>query len=143
MAGPPPPQRGTPYSVDLPLEAADTATLTQGANTYFGETVREYAAKLFSQAKSIERMEHAGDGQPEITAAHIEEAKWVLVRRRRLEARDAGKAARAQLGQIAAAFAVGIGASAYKEWWGAVLVIVSALGAAWLWAYQQDLQREP
>jgi len=115
---------------------------TQGARSYFEKTVVEYGDKLGSESRSIERMEHAGGGPAEITAAHVEEAKWVLVRRLRRSAMRSRWPVVVRIGQTLAAVAVGIGASNFAVAWGGVMCVVGVLSGSLLLVIEREMTRE-
>ncbi len=105
--------------------------LTENGRSHFDSAVKEYANKLYAEAKSIEEVEHAGHGLPEITAAHIEEAKWVTIRRLRRTVRYKGFLITVRISQFIAAALAGVGGSNVKEIWGTIILILGiAIGAA-------------
>lgn len=118
------------------------AGLTDGATRYFDGAVREYADKLLSEASSIEKTEHTGSGEAEITAAHVEEAKWVLIRRLRRSAGHSRWVVVVRIGQTVAAAAVGVGASNFSQTWGAVLCLVGVFIGSILMVAERELTRE-
>jgi hypothetical protein len=116
--------------------------LTDGAKSYFNRAVKEHADKLFSEASNIEKMEHAGTGAPEITAGHVEEAKWVLIRRLRKTARHSKWAVMLRIGQTLMAAAVGVGASNFVQTWGAVLCLLGVFIGSVLLVLEREVTRE-
>jgi hypothetical protein len=115
---------------------------TPGAGSYFEKTVAEYGDKLASESRSIERMEHAGGGPAEITAAHVEEAKWVLVRRLRRGARQSNLLVVVRIAQTLTAVAVGIGAANFAQAWGGVMCVVGVLIGSLSVVIEREMTRE-
>ena len=116
--------------------------LVPGASVYFDAAVREYAEMLFAEARNIEDLDHTGSGPAEITAAHVEEAKWLLARRHRRRARHSGKLALLKIGQLAVSVFIGVGASNIKESWGAVMMTVAVVVGALLFIAERELTRD-
>lgn len=115
---------------------------TPGAQDYFVASVTSYADRLAAESRSIERMEHTGDGPAEITAAHVEEAKWVLVRRMRRKVASSRWVVVLRLGQAATAALVGIGTSNLTQSWGAILSIVAILLGSIALIAEREMSRE-
>ena len=131
-----------PEDGGIGLPAHFYSGLTDGARRYFGCAVKEYADKLLSESKGIEKMEHAGTGEAEITAAHVEEAKWVLVRRLRRSAGLSKWVIAIRIVQTIVAALVGVGASNFSEKWGSVLCIVGVCIGSVLLVVERELTRE-
>jgi hypothetical protein len=131
-----------PEKDDFRLPSAYYSDLTDGAKHYFECAVREYADKLLSESTNIEKMEHAGIGAPEITAAHVEEAKWVLIRRLRRFAGSSRKVTFVRIMQTIMAAIVGVGASNFAQIWGAVICLVGILTGSVLLVVEREITRE-
>lgn len=129
-----------PGSLGLP--ETDYSQLVPGGREYFVKSIREYTEQLFNEAKNIEDIEHAGSGPPEITAAHVEEAKWVLIRRRRRQARSTRWTVILRIGMVLMSAAVGIGASNFTKSWGAVLCVVCVFIGSMLLVVEREITRE-
>lgn len=84
---------------------------TENARASFNFAVQEYAHKLRSESTGIEKMEHTGDGSAEITGAHVEEAKWVLIRRSRRYVAHSKWIEFIRIAQALVSFIVGVGVS--------------------------------
>jgi hypothetical protein len=125
---------------DLPEELF--THLTIGANNYFLAVVKEYAGRLKAEALNIERMEHVGDGPAEITTGHIEEAKWVLIRRLRTKALVSKKLFLPRIIQYVSTFLIGIGGSNFNENWGSILTIISLAIGFIAYFVEQEFSRE-
>ena len=124
------------------LDDSDVEKLIPGAKFHFKDAVASYTQQLFTEAKGIEALEHTGSGPTEITAAHVEEAKWVLLRRARRQARHSRWVAAIRVGQVVASAAVGIGASNFSHQWGAITCIISVLFGSLLLLVERELYRE-
>jgi len=118
------------------------AGLTEGARRYFDCSVKEYADKLINEATNIEKMEHAGTGDPEITAAHVEEAKWVIIRRLRRSSSKSKWVMTLRLSQTLAAGAIGVGASNFSQTWGAVMCVASIFLGSLMLLIERELSRD-
>ena len=129
-------------SSELRLGAYFYTDLTDGAKQYFNCTVKEYADKLLSESSNIEKMEHAGTGDAEITAGHVEEAKWVLIRRLRRTTGQSKWAVVARIGQTLMVAAVGVGASNFGQTWGSVLCLVGVFIGSILLVVEREVTRE-
>jgi|GEM_PF-5951001 len=116
--------------------------LTPGADQYLKNTVKEYAEKIVAEASNIEKLDHVGDGSPEITAAHVEEAKHLSLRRLRKKARSTKWVAVLRLSQFLLSVLIGIGASNFKEIWGAMLCLISVFIASIVVFIERELTRE-
>ena len=88
---------------------------SNAAKTAMQNAVVEYAERLRREAESIERGEHIGDGPPQITGAHIEEAKFVSLRRMRRNSLSIKKTVLLRIGQLGTFAVIGIGASNFNE----------------------------
>jgi hypothetical protein len=55
--------------------------LTSNSKTHLEARIEQFTTQVITEAKAIEQREHVGKGPPEVTAAHIDEAWWVLRRR--------------------------------------------------------------
>lgn len=97
---------------------------------------------LLSEASNIEEMEHTGSGPAEITAAHVEEAKWVLRRRQRNRSRNAAWLVILRIAQVALSIVIGIGASNLKEAWGPIASVAGGLTAAVLFIVEREITRD-
>jgi hypothetical protein len=128
--------------LDVAVSETDFELLVPGGQDFFQRAVSDYGESLFAEAKSIEGMEHTGSGPPEITAAHVDEARWVLARRRRIHATHSKWAAFTRIAQLLATTTLGVGASNLKDTWGAVLSLVSVLIAALLFILERELTRD-
>jgi len=124
------------------LSATDYAQLVPGGRDHFLANVQDHAQQLFNEARNIEEMEHTGPGQPEITAAHVEEAKWVLVRRQRRRARGTRLIFPLRAGQAVTTALVGIGASNFDQTWGALLCIGAVFLGSMLLLVEREFTRE-
>jgi hypothetical protein len=124
------------------LDTRDYTELIPGGREYFNAAVKSYSQQLFSEAKNIEQIEHAGDGPPEITAAHVEEAKWVLVRRQRRQVRSSRWLFVLRVGQVLSSAAIGIGASNFSQTWGSVLCVVGVFLVSMFLLIERELTRE-
>lgn len=133
-----PPITGEP----LTLEFVFYSDLTVGAKRYFNCAVHEYAEKLTSESRNIEQMEHTGDGAPEITAAHVEEAKWVLIRRLRRSTTKGKWPVVCRIGQTLAATVIGIGASNFSKTWGSVICLLGVVLGSLLLVIEREISRD-
>ena len=118
------------------------SNLTEGAIDYFTQAVKEYAERLKRESENIEYMEHTGEGPPEITAAHVQEAKWVSLRRMRRRATSSKWNAILRLGQLVMSTVVGIGASNFTQTWGALMCVIGVLMGSILLIAERELTRE-
>lgn len=116
--------------------------LTPNAQAYFDKCVREYEDRLLSESTNIEAMEHTGSGPPEVTAAHIEEAKWVLIRRLRRRTGSSKRVAALRIGQILMSAVVGIGSSNFNTTWGALMCVVGILLFSMLLMIEREVVRD-
>lgn len=115
---------------------------TVTAQGYFDEVVNEYVERLEAESKNIEKLERVGDGPAEITAAHVEEAKWILLRRMRRRA-IASKGMYACRGlQLASAVVVGVSTSYLTQVWGGALGMVAVAVGFCALMWEVDLTRE-
>ena len=126
----------------LGLGAKDYKLLVPGAREYFAAAVNEYAERLLSQAKSIEESEHIGPGPAEITAAHVAEAKWVLIRRQRRQAQRRGWITFVRVIQTSMATLTGVGASYFSQRWGVILLLCSMFIGLISLVAERELDRE-
>lgn len=115
---------------------------TPSASEYYFQAITEYAERLKSESLNIEKMEHVGEGLPEITTAHIEEAKWVLIRRLRRRASLSKKILVPRFFQYAATLLLGLGASNYSQLWGSLLTLVSLTVGFIAFAVETENSRE-
>jgi hypothetical protein len=116
-----------PQSITLQLEHIESLEyLTSNSRFHFERKITDFAIQVTAEAKAIEQREHAGKGPPEITAAHIDEAWWV-VRRRIRHARYPILTLSARVLEAVGAAGIGVGATAFHEKWGAITFIVSCL----------------
>lgn len=122
----PPKKSGT--TVELSEELYEH--LSDNARKELDSAVAEYAAKVVSEARNIENMEHVGDPPPEITGAHIQEAKWVSLRRLRVHAQALRGGIVLRSFQLIATLVLGLGLANYSEWWGPLTVIAGVLIAS-------------
>jgi len=116
--------------------------LTDGARQYFDCSVKEYADKLLNEATNIEKMEHAGTGDPEITAAHVEEAKWVIIRRLRRTNSSSKWVVALRISQTLAAGATGVGASNFSQTWGAVMCVAGIFLGSLMLIIEREVSRD-
>ncbi len=128
--------------VKIKFQSADSTALLPGGRAYFIKTLKEYAEMLLSESKSIETLEHTGSGPPEITAGHVEEAKWVLIRRHRRRLRSSKLATTARIGQFFASMTIGIGASNFSQQWGALLCLAGVILGSMLLFLEREIGRE-
>jgi len=112
-----------PIDDEVKLGSKFYESFTPGARSYLDKTVKEYADKLVVEANNIEKMEHTGGGHAEITAAHVEEAKWVSIRRIRKKAASSKWPVVLRMIQIAMSAVIGIGASNFFQTWGALMCV--------------------
>jgi hypothetical protein len=117
------PQRQGQLAVDKPSlviqfdDAPALDHLTSHSLTYLTRRLGEFGLQVMSEARSIEKTEHVGGGQPEITAAHIEEAWWVCRRRiRRSRHPIIGALARVAQGFGLAGFGIGLANLKSTDW---------------------------
>lgn len=76
----PPARKPEPISVKLDgVEGLDH--LTMNSRAHLEGRIRDFTVQVIAEAKAVEQREHAGKGPPEVTAAHIDEAWWVIRRR--------------------------------------------------------------
>ena len=122
--------------------AIDYSALTPGARAYFDKSVREYADRLLSESTNIEGMEHTGSGPPEVTAAHVEEAKWVLIRRLRSRARSSKRVAFLRIAQVLMSTVVGIGASNINDTWGVLLCLCGVVFFSMFLVLEREIVRD-
>jgi hypothetical protein len=115
---------------------------TPTAKEVFKRAVTEYAERLKLEAQNIEHMEHTGNGPPEITGAHVEEAKYVSIRRMRLRALSKRKTIPLRLGQIAMTAAAGVGASNISDLWGSGLCVGGIVVGLVLFVVENNINRE-
>ncbi|MHB8104591.1 MAG: hypothetical protein ACYDG5_03515, partial [Dehalococcoidales bacterium] len=91
------------------------SNLTEAAKDTFQKYVVEYAERLKREAENIENMEHTGQGPPEITGAHLEEAKYVSLRRMRRKALSQKKHFILRFFQLSMTAVAGVGASNFSQ----------------------------
>lgn len=126
----------------ITITSADSNNFTPGGRAYLITTVQEYGQMVISESKNIEQLEHTGLGPLEITAGHVEEAKWVLIRRQRRRLRHSNWITAMRIGQAFMSLAIGIGASNFAQLWGSVLCVVSVLVVATLFVVEREISRE-
>jgi hypothetical protein len=124
------------------LDGGDISKLVPGAKSHFKGAIASYSQQLFNEAKGIEQLEHTGSGPTEINAAHVEEAKWVLLRRARRQAKHSGWVGTLRVGQVVSSAALGIGASNFSHDWGAITCIIAVLFGSLLLLVERELSRE-
>lgn len=124
------------------LAEASTSCFTDGGKEYLRNAVQEYADRLINESRNIEQMEHTGQGDPEITGAHVEEAKWVLIRRLRRSSLKCRWIFTVRIGQAIMVAVVGIGASNFKETWGALMCVGGVFACSILLLVERELTRE-
>lgn len=127
---------------EILIDSSYLTNLTEGAIDYYSSAVKEYAERLKREAQSIENMEHTGQGPPEITAAHVEEAKWISLRRMRLNTSSTKWNIFLRFGQLGSSIFVGIGASSFDETWGALLCVGGVLFGSLFLIVERELTRE-
>ena len=101
--------------------------LSQAAQESFQRFVIEYANRLRHETENLEKSEHIGDGPPEITGAHVEDAKVITLRRMRKSSSSTIWNAIVRLVQFMAIALIGVGASNFTELWGSVICVVGIL----------------
>jgi hypothetical protein len=130
------PRKGDGISIRLEdSEALDHLTLN--SKTHLVGRIQDFTSQVIGEAKAIEQREHAGKGPPEVTAAHIDEAWWVI-RRRIRGVRHPVLTTTARAFETFGAAGIGVGATAFQKKWGPIVFIVSCLitmGAFLLEAY--------
>lgn len=100
--------------------------LTSNSKTHLEARIEQFTTQVITEAKAIEQREHVGKGPPEVTAAHIDEAWWVL-RRRIRGARRPVLAGLSRAVQALGAAGLGIGGSSFQAKWGQTLFMVSSI----------------
>jgi hypothetical protein len=100
--------------------------LTSNSKTHLEGRIQDFTVQVITEARAIEQREHAGKGPPEVTAAHIDEAWWV-VRRRIRRARHPILTLTARAFETFGAAGIGVGATAFQKKWGSVVFIASCL----------------
>lgn len=100
--------------------------LTVSSRTHLEGMVKSFTEQVVAEAKAIEQREHVGKGPPEVTAAHISEAWWVMRRKVRRGRRPFLTFLLRAIETLGAA-GIGIGATNYSKRWGAVTFIVCVL----------------
>lgn len=125
------------------LLKARTSELTPNAQDYLGKATEEYVEKVYAAASNIEELHRSGEGSPEITAAHVEEAKFVVNRRLR-HARKHGKGILVlRLLQVICTGFIGAGVTSYNADFGKYAfgagVIIGALALLGEQALSQDI----
>jgi hypothetical protein len=122
---PPAPANADPVAVRL--EGAEGLDhLTQSSKTHLEIRLRDFTVQVVAEAKAIEQREHAGKGPPEVTAAHVDEAWWV-VRRRIRRARHPILTLLARAFETFGAAGIGVGASLFQARWGPTVFMASCL----------------
>jgi hypothetical protein len=82
--------------------------------------------QVLREGKATEESEHVGKGPPEVTAAHIDEAWWVM-RRRVRRSRYPVLEVIVWVLQVPGASGIGVGATAVQQTWGAVVFVAGSL----------------
>ncbi len=114
------------------------AGLTDNARDHLGKALDEYKEKLLREAKAIEQLEHTGHGPAEITAAHVEEARWVTIRRMRRSVKSGWLVSLSRIIQYIAAILAGIGGSNLAETWGVIMAMAAvAIGCGFFMVERQ------
>lgn len=121
----PVPKKTDPLS--LQLNGSDgLAHLTANSKSHLEGRVLDFAIQVIAEARAIEQREHAGKGLPEVTAAHIDEAFWV-VRRRIRRAKHPYLTVVARACEVAGAAGIGVGATLFQAKWGPLIFISSCI----------------
>lgn len=81
-------------------------------------------------------------GDAEITAAHVEEAKWVIIRRLRRATSSSKWLVVLRIGQTLAAGASGVGASNISQTWGAVMCVAGISLGALMVIIEREISRD-
>ena len=142
MASEPPPSTAVIVPTTRQPGMFEIGELVPGGKAYFEQAVQQYATMLLAEAKNIEDMEHTGSGPAEITAAHVEEAKWVLVRRQRRKVAQGRWVVALRAGQLVASTVMGIGASNLSQTWGALSTVGGVLMASLLFVIEREMSRD-
>jgi hypothetical protein len=100
--------------------------LTESSKNHLKARLQEFATQVVNEAHAIEKSEHVGQGAPEVTAAHIDEAWWVT-RRRVRKSRHPARAIFARLCEILGSAGFGVAASSLSQWWGPSLLVASTV----------------
>ena len=121
--------------VSVRLEGSEgLAHLTNNSQAHLEGRIEQFTVQVIAEARAIEQREHAGKGPPEVTAAHIDEAWWV-VRRRIRRARHPILAIIARALETLGAAGIGIGATIFlganttdlQKKWGPLTFILSCI----------------
>ena len=113
-----------PQSLTVRLDGAESLDhLTASSKTHLEGRIQQFTVQVVAEAKAIEQREHAGKGPPEVTAAHIDEAWWVL-RRRIRGAKHPILVVLARTIQAFGAAGVGVGATSFQAKWGQVVFMI-------------------
>jgi hypothetical protein len=116
-----------PDALLVRLEGAEAFDhLTSHSKAHLEGSLKDFSIQVISEAKAIEQREHAGKGPPEVTAAHIDEAWWVM-RRRIRRARRPGLAVFLRLVETLGSAGMGVGGTNYAKTWGAVTFMICVL----------------
>lgn len=114
-------------SIEVALEGSDALdNLTAPSRNHLTSRIAEFAVQVLREARAIEKSEHVGKGSPEITAAHIDEAWWV-VRRRIRHSRHPVALTATRILQTVGSICVGLGITYVQHPWGATTFVAAAL----------------
>jgi hypothetical protein len=108
--------------------------LTSNSQKHLEGRIQDFAVQVIAEARAIEQREHAGKGPPEVTAAHIAEAWWVIRRRIRharhpillVVARALETFGVAGIGVGATVF-LSVGVTDFQKKWSPIVFIASCL----------------
>jgi hypothetical protein len=118
---------GPTCSIEVALEGTDALDhLTIPSRTHLTSRIGEFAIQVLREARAIEKSEHVGKGSPEITAAHIDEAWWV-VRRRVRHSRHPVALIVTRIFQTVGSICAGLGMTYVQHPWGATTFVAAAL----------------
>jgi hypothetical protein len=118
------------HESSIKIGAKYLLNLSQTAQEIFEKAIVEYANRLRREAEDLEKSDHVGGGSPEITGAHVEDAKFITLRRMRKASSSKIFGYIARLVQFAAAAIIGVGGSNFKELWGSLMCVGGVLVAA-------------
>jgi hypothetical protein len=121
-------------SLSLQLTGIEgAASLTKHSQEHLTGRIQDFTVQVITEARAIEKREHVGKGPPEVTAAHIDEAWWVI-RRRIRRARHPVMTISARALQTFGAAGIGVGATVFLGSgsadflnWGPLLFVGSCL----------------
>jgi hypothetical protein len=113
--------------ISVKLDGSDGIEhLTAHSRAHLEGRIEQFTVQVVAEAKAIEQREHAGTGPPEVTAAHIDEAWWVL-RRRIRSAKHPILAVVARVFEALGPAGIGVGATGMDARWGRAIFIVSCV----------------